>query len=112
MYNIYLMKATAMCGIVIVLLILGAIYMMKHTKLREGATSSNACKTKWVGPKGAGSYADYCANNAINIITMKTPPTSTTVGNGFATRGAGGASSGQWGGAGAGSTLLFDKMSF
>ena len=102
------MKATAMCGIVIVLLILGAIYMMQHSKLREGATSSNACKTKWVGPKGAGSYADYCANNAINIITMKTPPTSTTVGNGFATRGAGGASSGQWGGAGAGSTLLFD----
>ena len=69
--------------------------------------SGNACKTKWVGPKGAGSYWDECANNAINVITMKTPPTPTTVGNGFATRG--GASSGQWGGAETGSILVFDK---
>ena len=103
------MKTVVVVGLFLILLFLGAIYVMKQNKTIEAATSSNAsqCKTKWVGPKGAGSYTDGCANNAINIITMKVPPTASSVGNGFATRG--GASSGQWGGAGTGSILVFDK---
>ena len=80
---------------------------MQQNKVREGAASGSSCKTKWVGPEGGGSYTDRCANDAINVITMKVPPTPTAVGNGFATRG--GASSQEWGGASTGSTLLFDK---
>ena len=84
---------------------LGLVYLNKTNKLQEGIASN--CKTKWVGGEGGGSYSDGCANSAINIITMKQPPTSTAVGNGFATRGKGGASSQAWGGAGTGSILLF-----
>ena len=114
------MKTTFIYVLFAILLVLGLFYCLQNSGLIEGVASGsnatppstsggNACKTKWVGPKGAGSYSDGCANNAINIITMETPPTPTTLGKGFATRGTGGASAGQWGGAEVGSTLLFGK---
>lgn len=53
----------------------------------------------------SGKYKDNCAGGAINIITIKKVPSPKGVGNGFATRG--GATAGQWGGAGKGSTLIF-----
>ena len=105
------MNSMTLCVLIMAFIILGIVYVMQTHKLREGATSGSEintedCKTKWLGKKGAGQYADLCANNAINTITMEKVPTSTTPGHGFATRG--GATTQQWGGDDKGATLLFD----